>query len=194
MTGLHDALTAAVEQVNAIERVEARPERAHADRELAGGPAPPDHSKRVLVAMRAQILTGQHSARWEGQTRDHRWINGNHAALVRRSTWVDLLHDQRETTKPVRSPREHGDGKRTATAGAPREIVDRRRAEEARCAEPRRRRRVDERITQRIGECDRHTPEPQVVGREDLKLISLGDWQCLDRNQLRSGGTDETQE
>src|SRR5260221_11919328 len=55
MTGLHDALTAAVEQVDAIERVEARPEGARADRELAGGPAPANHSKRVLVARRAQV-------------------------------------------------------------------------------------------------------------------------------------------
>ena len=192
MAGLFDASTAAVEQIDAVERMQSGPQRAAADRKVGARPAPSNHAERILVAVCAQIGTrDRHSAgrRWRS------W--GRHESarpLLRWPTRVDLLQHERKATVPGRPARQHRERQRTAAAGPARHTVDRWRAEESRRAQPRRRRRVGKWIAQRVRQRDRHPAQAQIVGREDLELVTLGDGDCLDRDQLRTGGTDETTE
>src|SRR5439155_19506964 len=54
-------------------------------------------------------------------------------------------------------------------------------------------RRVDVRIADRIGQRDRDASHAEIVRWEELKLIALSDRNGFDRDQLRTGGTDETE-
>src|SRR5439155_21982840 len=67
-------------------------------------------------------------------------------------------------------------------------------AKEARRPGPRALRRVEEGVEQRVRQGDRHAAHTEIVGREDLELISLGDRDGFDRDELRCGWPGQGQE
>src|SRR5207302_11206049 len=112
----------------------------------------------------------------------------------RRLTGVDLLERERERAEPLARARTDGKRECPTTARPLRDPVRGRRAEEARRPEPRALGRVEERVEQRVRQGDRHASHAEIVGREDLELISLGDRDGLDRDELRGGWPRQGQE
>src|SRR5712672_21780 len=107
MAGLFDAPAAAVEQIDAVERMQSGPQRAATDREVAARPTPSNHPERILVAVCAQIGTG------DGHSAGQRWrLWGHHESgrpLLRWTTRVDLLQHERKATIPGRPASQHRD-------------------------------------------------------------------------------------